>query len=157
MATVERIYPRDCPNTSPTRANFLQAFAEARQPVRWSAYAGVLGALGIGFMLKTVYLWPVTILFLLIAVGALAFRAGSRRGYGPFIVGLAAFAIVLIGKFVFVSDVAMDSGIVLMVVASICNAWPRSATSVNSGVCPICAPEGQASHSQQAGAKEVSP
>jgi len=124
-------------------------------PACWPAYAGVLSALGIGFLLKTAYLLPVTAVFLLIAVGTLAFRAGSRRGYGPFVVGLAASAIVLVGKFVFVSDVAMYGGIVLLVAASLWNAWPRKAARIG-GACPACAPEAQASHSQQPGAKEVS-
>lgn len=122
-------------------------------PACWPAYAGVLSALGLGFLFKTTYLLPVTALFLLVAVGMLAFRARSRRGYRPLIVGLAASAIVLVGKFVFVSDVAMYGGIVLLVAASIWNAWPRKATGVNSGVCLACAPEEQASHSRHPGAK----
>ncbi len=124
-------------------------------PACWPAYAGVLSAMGIGFLLQTAYLLPVTALFLLIAVGALAFRAGSRRGHGPFIVGLVASAIVLIGKFVFVSDVAMYGGIVLLLAASFWNAWPRKVVGVNGGVCPACAPERQTPDSQQPGAKEV--
>lgn len=122
-------------------------------PACWPAYAGVLSALGLGFLFKTTYLLPVTALFLLVAVGALAFRARSRRGYRPFALGLIASATVLIGKFVFTLDVAMYGGIVLLVAASIWNAWPRKATDVNGGVCPACAPEGQTSHSQHPGAK----
>ncbi len=125
-------------------------------PACWPAYAGLLSALGVGFLLKMAYLLPVTVLFLLVAVGALAFRARTRRGYGPFIVGLAASAIALIGKFVFVSDVAMYGGAVLLMAASVWNAWPPKATDGNGGVCPACAPEGQASHTQQSGAKEAS-
>jgi hypothetical protein len=40
---------------------------------------------------------PLTAVFLFVAVGALAFRARRRRGFGPFFVGLAASAIVLAG------------------------------------------------------------
>lgn len=125
-------------------------------PACWPAYAGVLGALGVGFLLKTSYLLPVTALFLLVAVGALVVRARSRRGYAPFALGLVASAIVLIGKFVFLSDVAMYGGVALLASVSIWNAWPQKATGVNDGTCPACAPEGQVPDSQQPGAKEVS-
>ncbi len=125
-------------------------------PACWPAYAGVLSALGVGFLLKTAYLLPVTAVFLLFAAGALAFRARSRRGYGPFVIGLAASAIALIGKFVFVSDVAMYGGIVLLMAASVWNAWPQRATDVNGGACPACAPGRQRPHAQQPEAKEVS-
>jgi len=121
-------------------------------PACWPAYAGVLGALGLGFLLKTTYLLPVTALFLLVAVGALAFRARSRRGYGPFALGLIASAVVLIGKFIFVSDVAMYGGLALLIVASVWNALPRRI----AGACPACAPGGQATDSQPSGAREVS-
>lgn len=117
-------------------------------PACWPIYAGVLSALGIGFLLKTAYLLPVTGLFLLFAVGSLAFRARSRRGYGPFVVGLTASAIVLIGKLVFVSDAAMYGGVVLLIAASAWNAWPRKAVDVNGGACPACTPGGQSPHSQ---------
>ena len=117
-------------------------------PACWPAYAGALSAVGAGVLLKAAYLLPVTALFLFIAVGAMVFRARTRRGYGPFIVGLAASAIVLIGKFVFVSDMAMYGGIILLMAASVWNAWPRRAVDAGSGACPACAPEGQALHSR---------
>lgn len=125
-------------------------------PACWPAYAGLLSTLGLGFLLNTTYLLPVTALFLLIALGALAFRAGTRRGYGPFVAGLAASTAVLIGKFSIASNAAMYGGIVLLIAASLWNAWPRRAADVESGACPACAPEGQASHTQEPGAKEVS-
>lgn len=124
-------------------------------PACWPAYAGLLSALGFGFLLDTAYLLPFTAVFLLLAVGALAFRARMRRGYGPFIAGLAASTIVLTGKFTLASNAAMYGGIALLVVASVWNVWPRKAADVGSGACPACAPEGQALHSQEPGAKEV--
>jgi hypothetical protein len=98
--------------------------------------------LGLGFLLKTDYLLPVTVLLLLVAVGALAFRAKSRRGYAPCALGLAAAAAVLVGKFILVSDATIGSGMVLLVVASIWNAWPRKTTGVSGGSCSACAPGG---------------
>ena len=108
--------------------------------------------MGLGFLLKTTYLLPVTALFLLVAVGTLAFRARSRRGYGPFVLGMVASPVALIGKFMFVSDVATYGGIVLLIVASVWNAWPRGIT----GACPACASGGRVPDSHPSGAKEVS-
>jgi len=125
-------------------------------PACWPAYAGLLSAVGFGFLFKTAYLLPMTAVFLLIAVAALAYRAGTRRGHGPFVAGLAASGIVLVGKFVFASDAAMYGGIVLLVAASLWNAWPRKAAGARSDACPACAPRGQASHSSESGAQEAS-
>ena len=94
-------------------------------PACWPAYAGLLSSVGLGFLLDTTYLFPLTAAFLVLAVGALAFRARTRRGYGPFRVGLAAAAVVLVGKFIFESDAAMYGGIGLLVAASVWNAWPK--------------------------------
>lgn len=121
-------------------------------PACWPAYAGLFGALGFGFLLQTTYLLPITALFLLLAVGTLAFRARSRRGYGPFIVGLIASMIVLTSKFVVVSNAAMYIGITLLIAASVWNVWPRGKTDV----CPACAPCGRVSDSPPMGAREVS-
>lgn len=125
-------------------------------PACWPAYAGLLSSLGLGFLLKTSYLLPLTALFVLIALGALAFRAKTRRGYGPFVIGLLASGIVLGGKFALGLDVAMYGGIALLLAASVWNAWPRTSAKSDNDVCPVCAPGGRASCSQEPGAKEVS-
>jgi len=103
-------------------------------PACWPAYAGVLTSLGLGFLLDVRWLFPLTAVFLLIAVVALGFRARRRRGFGPFFVGLGAAAIVLGGKFGFESDLAMYAGLGLLVAASIWNTWPRRVTPA----CPAC-------------------
>jgi len=105
-------------------------------PACWPAYAGFLSSIGLGFLVDTTYLLPLTALFLAIAVLALAFRAYRRRGYGPFMVGAAASAIVLIGKFSFESNPAMYAGLALLIAASVWNSWPlnRSATTCLSCV-----------------------
>lgn len=103
-------------------------------PACWPAYASVFTSLGLGFLLDVRWLFPATAVFLIVAVAALGFRARRRRGYGPFLVGLAASAIVLGGKFGFGIDSAMYAGIPLLVGASIWNTWPRRAAQT----CPAC-------------------
>lgn len=103
-------------------------------PACWPAYAGLLSALGLSFLMRSSWLLPLTAAFLVIASGSLAFRAGKRRGYGPFALGLVASPIVLLGKFVLESDAALYAGISLLVVASLWNSWPRR----RAQVCPAC-------------------
>jgi len=109
-------------------------------PACWPAYAGLLSSLGLGFLTENAWLFPLTLVFLLIAVGSLGFRARRRRGYGPFALGLLASAILLTGKFHFASDPAMYGGIALLVAASVWNGWPRKLTT--EGSCPACVPAG---------------
>lgn len=104
-------------------------------PACWPAYTGVLASLGLGSLTDIRLQLPLTAVFLLIAVGALTFRARQRRGFGPAWVGAAAAIVVLGGKFGFGSDPAMHAGLVLLVAASIWNTWPRRVAPA----CPGCA------------------
>ena len=81
--------------------------------------------MGLGFLISAAYLLPLTIAFLTVALAALAFRARKRRGLGPFIIGLVAGIGILLGKFVWDSNAAVYSGVGMLVVASVWNAWPR--------------------------------
>src|SRR5262249_55495601 len=83
----------------------LSALPKLACPVCWPAYAGLLSSLGLGFLISAAYLLPLTIIFLTLALAALAFRAKSRRGLGPFLIGLIAAMSVLLGKFVWGSSI----------------------------------------------------
>lgn len=106
-------------------------------PACWPAYAGVLSAAGLGFLMETAWLLPLTAAFLLVALGALAFRARRRHGYGPLALGLAAAAAVLIGKFAFDSEPATYAGVALLVAASLWNSRPVAKKP--GPPCPSCA------------------
>lgn len=94
-------------------------------PVCWPAYAGLLSSVGLGFLISTAYLLPLTIIFLTLALAALAFRAKNRNGFGPFLIGLLAASGILLGKFVLESPATIYSAIAMLVVVSLWNAWPR--------------------------------
>ena len=94
-------------------------------PLCWPAYAGLLSAVGLGFLISTKYLLPITAVFLVLAVGALAFRANRRHGYWPFVLGLIAATGVLVGKFWLNSNSAMYAAVGMLAVASTWNAWPN--------------------------------
>ena len=51
-------------------------------PACWPAYAGIVSALGLGFLISAKYLLPLTVAFLSISAFALGFRASRRHGYG---------------------------------------------------------------------------
>ena len=99
-------------------------------PLCWPAYAGLLSSVGLGFLVSTRYLFPLTIGFLGMALGALAFRARNRHGYSPFVLGLIAATGVLVAKFEWNSKAVLYGSVGVLVVASLWNAWPHPVPSV---------------------------
>jgi mercuric ion transport protein len=103
----------------------LSALPKLACPVCWPAYAGLLSSVGLGFLISTAYLLPLTIAFLTLGLAALAFRAKNRRGLGPFLAGLVAAIGILLGKFAWESNATVYGGVGMLVAASLWNAWPR--------------------------------
>src|SRR5712692_9578058 len=104
-------------------------------PLCWPAYTGLLSSVGLGFLISAAYLLPVTAGFLVIALGAMAFKAKSRHGYGPFLLGLLAAAGVLLGKFRWESMTTIYGAVGLLVVASLWNGWPIRGMSSQAEIC----------------------
>lgn len=98
-------------------------------PACWPAYAGLLSSMGVGFFDYTPYLLPLTVIFVLVAISALIFRAKQRRGHKPFIVGVLGGAILMIGRFQYENDAAMYAGLLLLVAASVWNTWPKASST----------------------------
>ena len=105
-------------------------------PLCWPAYAGLLSSVGLGFLISARYLLPITAVFLVLAVGALAFRAKNRRGYGPFSLGIVSAVAVVTGKFALESSLTMYAAVALLVTASAWNAWPSRGKAA-----PVCCGE----------------
>ena len=101
-------------------------------PACWPAYAGIVSALGLSFLISARYLLPLTIGFLAITSLTLAHQASRRHGYGPLWLGLMASAVILIGKFYFDTTQAVYAGVGFLVVASVWNSWPRHAATAPS-------------------------
>ena len=109
-------------------------------PACWPAYAGLLSSIGLGFLVPNLtYLLPLTVVFLLIAVGTLAIRARQRRGYVPFIFGMIAAGLILLGKFSLASNPILYVGLGLLILASVWNSWPVTSRC-------ICAPAAETLH-----------
>lgn len=92
-------------------------------PLCWPAYAGLLSALGLSFLINARNLVAITVLFLTVAVAALAFRARQRRGYGPALAGLTASGGILLGKFYLESPAMIYAALSILIAASIWNSW----------------------------------
>ena len=107
-------------------------------PLCWPLYAGVVSSVGLGFLVGTTYLIPITSVFLILTLAVLGFRARQRRGFGPFLIGLVASAAVLIGKFYLESNALVYGGVGLLVAASVWNALPRR---TNAAVCSSGTPD----------------
>lgn len=110
-------------------------------PACWPAYAGLLGTLGLGFLLESAYLLPVTTALLGLALVALGYRAPGRRGYRPLALGIASAGTILGFKFTYPSPPLVYVGLLGLVAASVWNTWPKR--KPDSGSCPACRGEGQ--------------
>ncbi len=95
-------------------------------PACYPAYAGILSALGLTALLDTTVQMILTVLLLSVALGALLFKAKTRRGYGPFALGVAASALLGFSKLVMGSDPITYAAVGVLVLAGIWNVWPRA-------------------------------
>ncbi len=100
-------------------------------PACWPAYGTLLTALGLPFVPTAPYLLPLTSGLLLVALAALAHRAESVV---PVAVGLAASAMILLGKFVLGSNPIDYAGAALLVAAGLLRRRAPAAS------CSACAP-----------------
>lgn len=106
-------------------------------PACWTAYAGLLAALGLGALLDRTHLVVMTAITLGMGLASLGYRASTRHGYGPAMLGCLAVGATLIGKFTLDSARIWYLGVALFVGAALWNAWPRRAAG--TGSCASCA------------------
>jgi len=125
-------------------------------PACWLAYAGLLTAPGLGFLVAQTSLVSVvaTAVLLGIALVSFAYRASARRGYGPLGLGVLAVSLILTSKFGLPSGPLLYAGLAVLVGASLWNAWPRQ-TAI-TGACAACAPHASAGEHVSAH-KEITP
>lgn len=105
-------------------------------PACWPAYAGIVSALGLGFLISTKYLLPLTTGFLCLTSFTLGYNASHRRGYGPLWLGLVASIVILSSKFYFDAAQATYAGVAILVAASVWNSYPLRAAAVPSCCVP---------------------
>jgi hypothetical protein len=101
-------------------------------PACWPAYASLLPAAAIGFLGSSFYLLPLTFVFLAIAIAALARKAHRPKSCGPLLLGVAAPAATLMGRFSVASDPLRYTGAGVLVAASL---WSSMAERKRCGSC----------------------
>lgn len=84
--------------------------------------------------MKAEYVFLLTVLSLVFAVGMLGYRANKRHGYGPLVIGLMAGILIITSKFYMRVDYLSSTGIFLLIAASVWNAWPRKGTTGVTGI-----------------------
>ncbi len=94
-------------------------------PACYPAYAGILSALGLSGLANVRAQAVLTAVLLAAVLAALVYRARSRRGFGPFALGVLAAALVVVSKFLIVWDPGTYFGVACLLVASLWNVWPR--------------------------------
>ncbi len=107
-------------------------------PVCVTAYAGFLGALGLGHFLKGPSSFFVIGFFLLITVGILMYGARNRHGYKPAGLAFICGVLIYVGKLIVSSDVLLYTGFGGIVLATLWNAWPVKKADSGKGSCPSC-------------------
>jgi hypothetical protein len=105
--------------------------ATPKCPLCWVA---LMGALGVGTVVDSAWLRPLAFALLLVSVGALFVRARRLRVYGPFVLGLAAAAVIYVCKFEFSYDAGVYLGGAGLLAASIWNGLSKP-TVANHARC----------------------
>ena len=101
-------------------------------PMCSPVYTALLSSVGLPFLATARYLLPVTFSLVAIAVGSLYLGAATRRGLGPFWLGVVGAAGLMSGRFWLDSVAAILVGVALLSAASIWNAIPKRSS------CPAC-------------------
>ena len=93
-------------------------------PLCWPAYAALLSSIGLGFLISSAYLLPLTGAFLVVALLGLGLQA-KRSGYGPLLVGLVSVALIVSGKFILAASPLNYIGVGLLTATSAWALVPR--------------------------------
>ena len=101
----------------------LPLLPSATCPACLGAYAGLVSALGIGFLFKTEVLFPLIIVFLSLGITEAALSARKHRHRPPFIATLAGSAAVVAGRLVWNIPILLYGGVILLALSSLWTVW----------------------------------
>ncbi len=103
----------------------LPLVPSATCPACLAAYAGVLSAVGLGFLINERLLAPLIVLFLAVGIASVAWSTRSHRRAGPLVATLLGSAAVIIGRVVGHVHALLYAGAVILIAASLWNLWLR--------------------------------
>lgn len=107
-------------------AGVLPAVAVALMPKCPLCWIAILGSLGMGSTIGALWLQPLTVFFLLLAVGAIALRARRLHTYGPLILAAGAAIAIYVFKFAAQIDAGVYLSGAMLIGASVWNSILRS-------------------------------
>jgi hypothetical protein len=113
----------------------------------------LFGTFGVAAMSGSVYrVWlpPITAIWLALSVGALVFRSGGQRRYGPALLALFAGLAVFVGKFILNIHALVYVGIAALLGAAVWRVWLSAPAT--SELCTRCEAL-PALHDEQTGMK----
>lgn len=111
----------------------LSLVPSATCPACLAAYAGLLSAVGLGFLLHERLLTPLIVLFLVVGIVSMAWSARAHGRPGPLLLTLLGSAAVVAGRLVWHIHFLLYTGVALLIGASLFNLWlkrPRAAPLV---------------------------
>ncbi len=94
-------------------------------PACWPAYAALVSALGLGFLISAKNLFIVSTLFLGLALIALFTQGRKKQSYRSFWLGLFSVLLILFGKFALDNDSIVYGGVLLLTLAAILDFLPQ--------------------------------
>lgn len=107
----------------------ISLLPNATCPACLGAYAGLVSALGIGFLFTRSVLIPLLVFLLLLGVvGGVAAKRRHRRLF-PLVLTVAGSIAILLGRIVWDVPVAVYGGAVLLLTASLSNLYLRGVSS----------------------------
>jgi hypothetical protein len=98
--------------------------------------AALLSSFGIGISIEAYWILPAMLIFLILSVGLLGFRAQHRRGLKPFCLGFIGAVLILFAKFYFDLTSPVYLGAILLIGASFWNSIPLK--KANQTLPPNC-------------------
>jgi len=140
-ATSEEIHQRaSVKNGSPRGKNWIRSLAvvpgallslvpSATCPACLTAYAGVLSAVGLGFLLNERVLAPLIVLFLAVGIASVAWSTRSHRNPGPLVATILGSAVVMMGRVVGHVHTLLYAGVMILIAASLWNVWLKKRES----------------------------
>lgn len=101
----------------------LAVLPSATCPACIAAYAGVLSAVGLGFLFNDKVLDPLIAGFLAVGILSVAWSTRSHHCTGPFWITLVGSGLVVAGRLVWIIPPALYAGVGLLIAASVWNLW----------------------------------
>jgi hypothetical protein len=101
----------------------LALLPAATCPACVAAYAGVVSALGLGFLLTERVLAPLIVGFLAASLVSVGWSARGHRRLGPLITTAAGSAAVVLGRLIWSVPLLVYGGVALLLGASLWNLW----------------------------------